>query len=173
MSSRTLVVATVMQWDENTTPIGRQLIVSVFRVLTLKASSKARSISSALADTCFRLITPNENRPPCPELVSTSATSSKRSSDAELVEREPIERVALGQQRAQAAERREIGHVFRADAMFFEQRAIGRHVGRRPAELGQQPRFGLDPEHRRVEPDGHVPSLGADRRIEAVGRRAS
>ena len=147
MSSRTLVVATVMQWDENTTPIGRQLIVSVFRVLTPKASSKARSISSAFADTCFLLITPNENRPPCPELVSTSATSSKVPPMLSSFEPEPIERVALGQQGAQAAERREIGHVLGADAVFFEQRAIGRHVGRGPAELGQQPGFSLDPEH--------------------------
>ena len=77
MSSRTLVVATVIRADENTTPIGRQLIASVFRATIPNASSKARSMNRAPAAACFRLLTPNENRPPWPELVSTSAMSTR------------------------------------------------------------------------------------------------
>ena len=64
MSSRTLVVATVMHPDETPTPIGRQLIVSVLLDRTAKAASSAASTNAPLPAASARLITPNEKRPP-------------------------------------------------------------------------------------------------------------
>src|SRR5687767_12146447 len=78
MSSRTLVVATAMQREDSTTPMGRQLTASVFFDFTPNAASSAASTNALLDAASALLTTPNEKRPPCPELVSTSATSCSR-----------------------------------------------------------------------------------------------
>ena len=122
-------------------------MASVARDLTANAASMAASMKDALADVSFLLITPNENRPPCPELVSTSATSRSSPADAHLRQREPVEGVAPGQQRAEAGERAEIMHLVDAHAAVrrgeSDTRARGRPRG------GPRPAAGPVPRRRR------------------------
>ena len=109
MSSRTLVVATVMRSEENPTPIGRQLTASVVRLATPNASSSAASMARPPAAACCAGLQPEREPAAVPELVSTPARRRDRRQRGELMQREPIEGVGLGQNRAAAREGRSIG----------------------------------------------------------------
>jgi len=83
----------------------------------------------------------------------------------ELGDRETVEGVAPGQQRARSGERREIAHVPCADAVLVEQRAVRRHAGGRAAELAQHQGFGVGSEHRHLNSHArHFPGTGQKRR---------
>ncbi len=138
MSSRTLVVATVMQRDETTTPIGRQLMASVFFDLTPNAASRAASTNAALDAASARLMTPNENRPPWPELVSTSPTSCSRPPTLNCGSGNRSNVLALdssGQRRENVCD---VAHVGGPHPVLVEQHLVRRHVRGGALELGQQ-----------------------------------
>ena len=76
--------------------------------------------------------------------------------DAELLEREAVERVHFRQQRAKPGERREVVHVAGTNAVLFEQRPVQGLVHGGPLELGERrPLGGSGVQHGRLPKRRH------------------